>query len=192
MASFSQFDYLERGRRRRDRKRPSHFSRPWQIIVAMSRLPDRFDLWVRKARECPDPARQVDYVLGALAALPEWCFLNTGTPEKPRAARTKMGEDPCVLVFSDAGRVTELIEDAGKASASFSHLVIPTAEAMAWCVEGRTGLLINPGEEAVLVPLAELEPFYVEWKTRAAHQPSGFWIPNLTSAEEDFWQEHGL
>ena len=55
----------------------------------MPRLPDRFDLWVRKARVSADPERQIDWVLGALVARDELYFLNIGTKEKPRIARAE-------------------------------------------------------------------------------------------------------
>jgi hypothetical protein len=158
-----------------------------------ARLPDRFDLWVRQARECPDPVRQVDYVLGALAALEEWLFLNTGTPEKPQIARTLIGADPCVFVFSDPHRVAELIQAApGEPSSAPTLLTIPTANALVWCVENKLGLLINPGDDSVLIPLKEVADFHSEWSQRAGGLASGYWIPSMTSEEEDFWQEHGL
>jgi len=160
----------------------------------MPRLPDRFDLWVRRARECADPARQADYVLGALAGLKEWHFLNVGTRETPRAAEADLAGAACLLVFSDAGRVEELIAGDGGLSAtgSLSLLTIPTAGAMAWCVERRTGLLVNPGEDAAMIPFEQVAAFHAEWSQRGGRQASGFWIPNMTTEEEDFWQEQGL
>src|SRR5471030_1371529 len=102
----------------------------------MARLPDRFDLWVRKARECRDPARQVDYVLGALAGLKEWHFLNIGPKEAPQVAKTQIGADPCVLVYSDVGRIEELVRKGDGLLPKNNPLpviTIPTAAAMAWC-----------------------------------------------------------
>ena len=163
----------------------------------MPRLPDRFDLWVRKARECKDPARQVDYILGALAGLKEWHFLNIGTKEKPNAAKTKMGSDECLLVYSDVYRIEELIgrqEALIPKNSAPPVISIPTPIAMAWCVECKMGLLVNPAEDAesVLIPFAQMEAFHAEWSQRGGRQAAGFWIPNMTTEEEDFWQEHGL
>ncbi len=161
----------------------------------MARLPDRFDLWVRKARECRDPARQADYVLGALAGLKEWHFLNIGTKEVPRAATTQIGADPYRLVFSDGGRIGDLTLWAsrnGPVEQLRGVITIPAAAAMAWCVECRMGLLVNPGEDAVLIPFEQVEAFHAEWRQRGGRQAAGFWIPNMTTQEEDFWQEHGL
>ncbi len=157
----------------------------------MARLPDRFDLWVRQARTCADPARQADYVLGALAALPYWHLLNTGTREKPQPAEGEIEGGRYLLVFSDAARVEELMEGTKSAAPPIS---MPTIKAFLWSLErpGGAGLLVNPGEYAVLVPRDRVEFFHQEWLARQAGQPTGFWIPNMTDEEEDFWQEHGL
>jgi hypothetical protein len=159
----------------------------------MARLPDRFDLWVRKAKECEDARRQVDYVLGALAGLKEWHFLNLGTKEKPQAARTEIEEEAYLLVFSDTGRIEEVIREQGGARAEGPLPVISIAAevAMAWAVECRTGLFVNPPEDAVMIPFSQVEAFYAEWKKRGARRAAGFWIPTMTSEEEDFWEEHG-
>jgi hypothetical protein len=164
----------------------------------MPRLPDRFDLWVRKARTCPDPGRQLDYILGALAGLPEWHFLNVGTPDRPQIATTEMEDSPVLLVFSDAERVLEVAKQLHLASPREAPpvVVIPGAEALTWCLGPAApkweSLLINPGEDAALVPREQVETFAREWRARGGSAAAGFWIPNLTSEEEDFWQEHGL
>ncbi len=162
----------------------------------MSRLPDRFDLWVRKARECLDPERQADYVLGALAALNDWYFFNVGTKEKPRISESEIENHRYMLVFSDYSRIEELVEDTLAKGAPLPIISMPTAAAMSWCIErkaeGCAGLLVNPGDFAAIVPLCQLEAFHAEWSQRGGRQASGFWIPNLTSEEEDFWHEHGL
>jgi hypothetical protein len=157
----------------------------------MSRVPDRFDLWVRRARACPDPVRQADYVLGALAALPYWHLLNAGSREQPQPAEGEIEGARYLLVFSDAARVEELLAGAESAAPPIS---MPTIKAFPWSLD-RTraaGLLVNPGEDAVLVPRDHLAHFYQEWLARQANQPTGYWIPNMTGEEEDFWQEHGL
>jgi hypothetical protein len=164
----------------------------------MARLPDRFDLWVRQARACVDPARQADYVLGALAGLTDWHFLNVGTGDQPRPAETEIEGARFLLIFSDHGRIEELVRDAGTFDPAqpLPIISIPVSEAMTWCLnrqaEGYAGLLVNPGEDAVVIPLDQLAAFHMEWIQRGARQASGFWIPNLTNEEEDFWQEHGL
>jgi hypothetical protein len=155
----------------------------------MSRIPDRFDLWVRRARECPDPARQADYVLGALASLPYWHLLNAGTREQPQPAEGEVARH--LLVFSDAARVEELMAGIESAAPPIS---MPTIKAFPWTLDrpNVAGLLVNPGEDAVLVPREHLAHFHQEWLARQAGQPVGYWIPNMTGEEEDFWQEHGL
>ncbi len=157
----------------------------------MARVPDRFDLWVRRARACADPARQADYVLGALAALPYWHLLNTGTREHPQPAEAEVEGARYLLVFSDAARVEDLMADTGSAAPPIS---MPTIKAFGWSLErpGTAGLLVNPGEDAALVPRDQVDFFHLEWRARQADGPAGFWIPNMTDEEEDFWQEHGL
>ena len=159
--------------------------------VTMSRVPDRFDLWVRRARACPDPARQADYVLGALAALPYWHLLNAGSREQPQPAEGEVEGLRYLLVFSDSTRVEELLAAIESAPPPIS---MPTIKAFPWSLDrpGSAGLLVNPGEDAVLVPRDHVDYFYKEWRARQAGQPAGYWIPNMTGEEEDFWQEHGL
>jgi hypothetical protein len=161
----------------------------------MARLPDRFDLWVRKARESADPARQADWVLGALVARPELFFLNIGTKAKPLIAKTALDES--VLVFTDAARLESFVAGhpalVKRADDGLPVIASPTAAALKWCVEHRAGLVINPTEgETALVPHGELAKFHDEWQQRRARTSTGFWIPNMTTQEEDFWQENGL
>jgi hypothetical protein len=158
----------------------------------MARLPDRFDLWVRQARACADPERQADYVLGALAALPYWHLLNVGTREKPQPAEAEVDGARYLLVFSGADRLEELL--AGSESPAPPVISMPTIKAFPWCLDRAdcAGLLINPGEDAVLVPRDHLDHFHKAWLARQASQPAGYWIPNMTTEEEDFWQQHGL
>ena len=167
---------------------------PWSH---MPRLPDRFDLWVRKARESAEPARQVDWILGALVAREGLYFLNVGTKEKPLIAKAAIAAEESVLVFTDAGRIEEFIEDhptMGKGAVEGPPVIAsPTAAALKWCVENRAGLVINPSEgETAMVPPAELAAFFEDWRESRERQGARFWIPDMTTEEEDFWQEHGL
>jgi hypothetical protein len=160
----------------------------------MSRLPNRFDLFVRQAKRCPEPARQADYILGALAALKEWYFINLGATDAPQAAKTVIESQTYLLVFSDADRIEDALRERSPAPAPdpLPVITVSAAAALAWCIECQTGLFVNPPEDAVLIPFAHLEIFYAEWTQRGDRQSAGFWIPNMTSEEEDFWQEHGL
>ena len=74
----------------------------------MARIPDRFDLLVRKARQCDDTARQADYVLGGLVALTTWYFLNSGAQEKPELAEVDCEGEKALLVFSNVGHIAEI------------------------------------------------------------------------------------
>jgi len=158
----------------------------------MARLPDHFDLWIRKARESFDPARQAEYVLGALSALDYWYFLGNNSKENPQPSEVEIENHWYKLVFSDSARMADL----APTGTPLPVIAIPTPKAMVWCLErkaeGSAGLLVNPGDFAALIPLSQLEAFHSEWIHRGGRQASGFWIPNMTSAEEDFWQQHGL
>jgi hypothetical protein len=157
----------------------------------MARLPDRFDLLVRQARTQIDPARQADMLLGALAALREWHFLNVGDRENPRPAQGEIEGGAHLLLFSDRERIGEIAP--ARENEPPPVISIPTAQAMPWVLASRAaGLLVNPGADAFVIPLEQLGKFYEEWQQRGGGLASGFWIPGLTSEEEDFWQEHGL
>ena len=163
----------------------------------MPRLPDRFDLWVRKARESVDPERQVDLVLGALVAREELYFLNVGTKEQPRIARAEVSPDECAVVFTDSGRVDDFFEEQPQMRTGMPEelpvIVSPMATALGWCVDNTVGLIINPGGgDTVAASPGAVATFVAEWKQRGGRQSAGFWIPNMTSEEEDFWQENGL
>ena len=155
----------------------------------MARLPDRFDLWIRKARESADPARQVDLVLGGLMGLGTWHLLNVGTQDDPQPAETELEGGRYLLVFSDAGRVGQMLEDRGLPAEQLPVISIPADAALGWSLERHCGLIVN---QDVVIPLDHLQLYHEEWKTRGGARARGFWIPNLTSEEEDFWQEHGI
>lgn len=157
----------------------------------MARLPDRFDLWVRKAQECGDPARQADYILGALAGLKEWYFAAEGREANPVPVECDIEGQRHILVFSGPGRLEEMKLAPGRHP--LKSISMPMAAAMTWCVDRRAGLMLNPaGHGTVLIPFDQLDAFHAEWNRRGGLQASGFWIPNLTTEEQDFWQEHGL
>ncbi len=159
----------------------------------MARLPDRFDLWVQKALASTNTDRQMDWVLGALVAREELFFLNSGTKEQPSIAQVEMSEEGCALVFTDGERIEEFMRAQADAAGERSVIASPSASALTWCVDNRLGLIINPavGETAWIVA-ETLACYLVEWKQRGGRQAAGFWIPNMTTQEEDFWQENGL
>jgi hypothetical protein len=161
----------------------------------MPPLPDRFDLWIRKARGCPDPARQLDYILGAMVALPAWHFLNMGTREQPEPATGEIADERVLLVFSDTDRVIEAAGDT-KFPTDPPVISVPASAALTECLGPGLlrcdALLVNPGEDAAVITREQLAAFEREWRSRDGAAAQGFWIPNLTSEEEDFWQEHGL
>jgi hypothetical protein len=132
-----------------------------------------------------------------LVACEELFFLNGGTKEQPEISLANLPPEgaearPFAMVFSDAQRLEEFCE-ARRELGNPGAVISPTAAALDWCVGRQLGLLINYGiSETVLVPAPALAGFVEEWKQRNERQAAGFWIPNMTSEEEDFWQEHGL
>ena len=90
-----------------------------------------------------------------------------------------------------------MIQDSGAKrhvpeGAPVPAISVATEAAIKWCVECKVGLLINPGEDAVMIPSELVKSFNDEWIQHGGRAASGYWIPNMTSEEEDFWQEHGL
>jgi hypothetical protein len=155
----------------------------------MPRLPDRFDLWVRQARRSSDPERQLDLILGGLMSLREVYFLQAGGAGAPAIAQTRLDDTPCAPLATTPDCFREAMADENAAAPP--TIAVAPEPALAWCVEQGLGLLINPGSEgAALIPPTSVATFLAGWKLRPAQ--AGFWIPNLTSQEEDFWQEHGL
>ena len=136
-------------------------------------------------------------MLGALAALREWHFFNIGTKEKPEPATapSEEVEGRYLLVFSDTDRIEEMLEGRIAKDDLLPVITIPTALAMDFCLglkaDGCAGLLLNPGEDAALIPLVQLESFYAEWKQRGGRQASGFWIPGMTTGGGGFLAGEG-
>ena len=164
----------------------------------MAAIPDRFDLWVRKARQEAVPERQVDLLLGSLFALRDWYFLNRESEDRPEPAMVDLQGETHLLVFSEAGRVNDFAEESGLCQCGdrAEFFSVPALKAAEYCrrfrAVGAAGILVNPGDHAFAVTLDGLEEFDRQWRERGARAGEGFWIPNMTSEEEDFWQEHGL
>lgn len=162
----------------------------------MSALPDHFDLGVRRAREAR-PDRQVDCLLGLLYAQEEWWFYNQGTAEKPVPALAEAGGAKCVVVFSSIEKLSDMVaEGADGNSVPLPSIEIAVPDAAAFCLlfraAGCTAILVNPGEYAFTVELDALEKFDAERRANGPKFTSGFWIPNMTTEEEDFWQQYGV
>ncbi len=163
------------------------------------RLPDRFDLAVRKIRTTADTHRQIDILLGALLAQKTLFLWNIGTQETPAPAISEIEGTPAMIVFSDALRLSEAMDnydsDSSKRNIDSTGLIALTSDhAFATAIALNTALLVNPlsGEDTFYVSKEHLEPFYNEWRASVQSQALGFWIPNITTEEEDFWQEQGL
>ncbi|MDD5262858.1 MAG: hypothetical protein PHD76_13515 [Methylacidiphilales bacterium] len=165
----------------------------------MSRLPDRFDLLVRKARErdCT-PERQLDLLLGGLFALSEWHFINRGDQENPRPAFVELDGTVSLLLFSNPDKADDFSAERGerKPHEALGLISIRPADAIEYArqfeAHGCHHLLVNPGAFSFMVLTGEVFGFYREWIQNRHKNKIGFWIPNMTSEEEDFWQEHGL
>ncbi len=165
----------------------------------MSRIPDRFDLLVRKAqeRDCP-PERQLDLLLGGLFALSEWHFINRGDRENPHPAFVELDGTVCLLLFSSPDKADDFSSERGerKPQEPLGLISIRPADAIEYArqfeAHGCRHLLVNPGAFSFMVSTDEVFNFYTEWIRNRDKNKIGFWIPNMTSEEEDFWQEHGL
>ncbi len=162
----------------------------------MAFLPDQFDLWVRKAKQMA-PARQLDCLLGMLFAQPEWFFFNQDE-KKVLPAQIEIENAKCLILFSDSRKMLEFFENAMHQKLDqLPSLAIPAASGTEFCLQFRASgceaILVNPGTEPFQVSLEALERFNLEWQAYHRSQASrGFWIPNMTTEEDDFWQEHGL
>lgn len=158
----------------------------------MSALPDQFDLWVKKARKAL-PERQLDYLLGILFASLEWEFINQGDGEKPAPAIGEVGGKLWILVFTSKSKAIDLLDLKNGDAMSFISIKPEQAVPYLWAfAQVAAGILVNPGEYGYSIEFPALDSFYEEWMSRGGREKQGFWIPNLTSEEENFWQEHGL
>jgi hypothetical protein len=160
-------------------------------------LPDSFDLQVRRARQTA-PERQSDFLLGSLFGLNEWIFFNTGEVKNPAPMIVELDGARYLLLFSSSQQADDCSAAAGlrKEKDPLPLITVPIEGAPLYALGFRAaqvqGVLVNPGDYAFAVDLASLENFHHEWKKRSRTEHQGFWIPNLTSEEEDFWQEKGL
>jgi hypothetical protein len=162
----------------------------------MPTLPDSFDVAVRRAREMNRGQRQVDYTLGLLFAQSEWHFVNHGTAEKPFPALIDLDTARVLVIFSSLEKYQDFVELSTETPANQSPSIsIPVEVATGYCLQfrpaGCQAILVNPGEFAFQVSLEALKEFDENWRSRP-DTARGFWIPNMTTEEEDFWNEHGL
>ena len=167
--------------------------------LLMEALPDRFDLFIRRARELKrEPQRQLDLVLGSMFALNEWHFLNRGNQEQPEPRVVDLDGDTCLLVFSHPNKADDFTRERGERDGRdpLGLISMRPRDAVDYSLQlkewGCFHLLVNPGPFAFMISLEVLQAFYDQWKAGDAEWGRGFWIPNMTDEEEDFWQEHGL
>jgi len=162
----------------------------------MAALPDQFDLWVRRARETADPERQLDLLLGSLCALKEWYFFNQGDTPNPRPAIAELEGRRYIIAFSSAGKLQDAFGKTKSGRKRIPYISVKAIRAIPYCLEFRgancAGIFVNPGGYSFTVEMGAMEKFDREWKARGDRSGQGFWIPNMTTEEEDFWQEHGI
>ncbi|HSI84863.1 MAG TPA: hypothetical protein VK970_13815 [Candidatus Methylacidiphilales bacterium] len=181
----------------------------------MVNIPDQFDLDVRRAKRQSDPEQQMELLLGALLARKEWYFYNIGTQEKPEPARVEIEDRPYLLVFSSADKLHNLrdlqqgdrkdAEPSPVMSTELPNFSIPCMQAVDYCLALADaqlggdqsaalleGMLINPGDHAFAISMASFRHYMAAWKERGGHIGQGFLIPNISTEEDDFYQEHGL
>lgn len=170
----------------------------------MSALPDWFDLWVRRARDLPvgDSQRQVDLLLGAVFVMPVVYFWNIGSEARPAPA---IGEDEdgrqLALLFTQAGKLEDVLEERHDGiidgHEGLPVIGVPPVQVGGYLQDlnadgaGIGSILVNPGEYAFQIEVLAWEAFSVSFEQRDP-EARGFWIPHMTTEEEDFWEEHGL
>ncbi len=163
----------------------------------MAAIPDSFDLQVRRAKQAA-PERQLDFLLGSLLALSEWWLLNQGSETAPYPAIVELDAVKCVVVFSASGKLQDFVGECRGENERIAQIAIRVPEVVDYCLRfrsvGVTAILVNPGDFAFTVELEAVESFATAWRERRAAkgESRGFWIPNMTTEEEDFWQSHGL
>jgi hypothetical protein len=165
----------------------------------MSRLPDRFDLLVRKMREREsDPQRQLDFLLAAFFTLKEAHLLNAGGQEDPRPRFVQMDALILMPVFSSADQADSYtIEQQQRSDRDPLGLIsMPPLSVLEYAQEwkglGCEHWFVNPGPYGFIVSVAEAE-FYQQQRAESAQANTmGFWISNPTAEEEAFWEDHGL
>jgi hypothetical protein len=165
----------------------------------MSRLPDRFDLLVRKVRdESYSPERQMDFLLAAFFALQEAHLINAGDATQPRPSFVELDQLILMPVFSSADQADTYTSERGQRQDHdpLGLLSMRPASlleyAQAFKDYGCQHWIINPGPYGFILSLEEVEAYQLERKKSASSPNVGFWIPNMTSEEEAFWEDHGL
>jgi hypothetical protein len=162
----------------------------------MADLPDSFDLWVRRARTA-SPTRQTEILLGTLLGQLRWYFINQNK-EHPTPAAVTLDGQFLLLLFTSPDRAGNFIEASQHRNHHdpVSMIDLSPEQAVPWCLnfapQGVSGLLVNPGDYAFTIDFPGLNLFYQQWQNSGSRSGQGFWIPNMTSEEEDFWQEHGV
>jgi hypothetical protein len=123
-----------------------------------------------------------------------------GTRATPVPATGIINGKPHLFVFSAPGKIQDILEDVTKKNnPAIPYISVRTANAADFCLQyaqekngSCAGILVNPGDYAFSVDFAALRQFDTEWKAAGGAEKRGFWIPGMTTEEEDFWQEHGI
>lgn len=167
----------------------------------MTRIPDRFDLLVRKVRDGEmTPERQFDFLMSAIFTLKEVHLINNGGEVTPIPAFVELDGQVLMPVFSSADQAdTYSIEreqrndndPLGLISMKPAYLLEYAKEFIPY---GCKDWIINPGPYGFILSLDSLQGYYEEFRKQAEEKPdgAGFWIPNMSTEEEDFWLENGL
>ncbi|NJK90660.1 MAG: hypothetical protein HC904_01790 [Blastochloris sp.] len=165
----------------------------------MSRLPDRFDLLVRKVRDTGmAPDRQLDLLLAALFTVKEAHLINAGTEAEPRPSFVELDGEILMPVFSSVDQADTYSSERGQRGDRDALGLISMPPPLLLEVSrlftdsGCHHWFVNPGPYGFILPLHEVESYESQRAQAQASAHTGFWIPNLTSEEEAFWEDHGL
>jgi len=165
----------------------------------MSRLPDRFDLLVRKVREGDfTPDRQIDFLLAAFFTLKEAHLINAADEVSPLPTFLELDEAVLMPVFTSADQADTYTSERGQRGDHDDLCLISMPPAIvldyaeSFTSYGCKDWFINPGPFGFIISLQEAQA-YQQQKNKVGQRPDiGFWIPNLTSQEEAFWEDNGL
>ncbi|GEM_PF-984844 len=165
----------------------------------MSRLPDRFDLLVRQVRkEAGSPERQIDFLMAAFFALKEAHLLNTGNEATPMPSFVELDNLILMPVFSSADQADTYTSERGQRQdrdpLGLISLQPPALleYTRAFKDYGCHHWIINPGPYGFIVPVEDAETYQKQRLESGEKSHIGFWIPNMTTEEEAFWEDHGL
>lgn len=166
----------------------------WQFSQ-MPPLKDRFDRQVEKARSMDlDDSRLRDFLIGILFGCLELHFLNAGDKDSPRPRFVELDGEVFLLTFSDPSKADDftVMREERDEHDPLGLISMPPYDAATFAEQfidwGCQYLLVNPGPFSFAVDIPAYCEFHKEWEASGGREQSGFFIPNLTTEEQDLWE----